>query len=154
MSVNNARGVLEAMFNKQSEFTRTPKYGSSDGPTRATARKVRYLPVKSLLPFVELLFAVYFAFCMWHAVRQGAWMSLPFLLMFLGGFLYVSAKSFLFWLRQWGAFRCRRAPSRLEEVSMDNGGALLLLLAGCVQDNRHRVIISTTTRRWWCFRTV
>src|SRR6201981_3062599 len=34
LCINNTRAVLEALFNKQSEFTRTPKYrveGDSDG---------------------------------------------------------------------------------------------------------------------------
>lgn len=111
MSVNNARGVLEAMFNQQSEFTRTPKYGTATGAApRSGPRTVRYLPVKSLLPFIEFLFAVYFGYCMWSAILKGNWMSVPFLLMFFGGFLYVSAKSFIFWMRQWSSISLPKNP--------------------------------------------
>lgn len=98
MSVNNARGVLEALFNRQSEFTRTPKYGQASGTARK--RAVRYHPIRSLLPAVEMLFAIYFSFCTWHAVESGAWTSVPFLLLFLVGFAYVSAKSIGFWIQQ------------------------------------------------------
>lgn len=99
MSVNNARAVIEAVLRQHSEFTRTPKYGHIGQP----ARTVRYLPLKSLLPAIEVIFAVYFAYCTWNAVIQGAWTSVPFLLLFLVGFCYVSAKSVLFWIAQLGA---------------------------------------------------
>ncbi len=98
MSVNNARGVIEAILRRESEFTRTPKYGH--GGERKRVRTVRYLPIRSLLPFVEILFAVYFSYCTWHAVTSGSWMSVPFLLLFLIGFSYVSAKSIGFWVQQ------------------------------------------------------
>lgn len=108
MSLNNARGVLEALFNRQSEFSRTPKYG--DGLAARGVRRTSYLPVKSLLPLVEVLFALYFAYCTWHSIRLGNWMSVPFLLIFLGGFLYVSSKSLGFWLRHFSAMTLPRSP--------------------------------------------
>ena len=98
MSVNNARGVLEALFKRQSEFTRTPKYG--EGTAVRRTRAVRYPPIRSILPAVEILFALYFSFCTWNAVESGAWTSVPFLLLFLVGFSYVSAKSIGFWIQQ------------------------------------------------------
>lgn len=98
MSVNNARGVLEALFKRQSEFTRTPKYG--EGAAIRRVRAVRYPPIRSILPAVEILFALYFSFCTWNAVESGAWTSVPFLLLFLVGFTYVSAKSIGFWVQQ------------------------------------------------------
>jgi len=100
MSVNNARGVIEALFKRPSEFTRTPKYGQEILFERV--RTVHYLPIRSLLPAVEILFALYFSFCTWNAVKAGAWTTVPFLLLFLGGFTYVSAKSIGFWIRQPG----------------------------------------------------
>ena len=101
MSVNNARGVLEAIFKRQSEFTRTPKYGQ--GPQFERKRTVRYLPIRSLLPAVEILFAMYFSFCIWNALKSGAWTTVPFLLLFLVGFTYVSAQSIGFWIQQLGS---------------------------------------------------
>ena len=98
MSINNARGVIEAILNRHSEFSRTPKYGIGSG--RAPVRRVRYMPLKSLLPALELLFALYFAYCVWHAVSRGHWMSVPFLMIFFGGFSYVASKSIGFWIEQ------------------------------------------------------
>jgi len=100
MSVNNARGVLEALLRRPSEFTRTPKYGQETLIERSC--KVHYLPIRSLLPAVEILFALYFSFCTWNAVKSGAWTTVPFLLLFLVGFTYVSAKSIGFWIKQPG----------------------------------------------------
>lgn len=101
MSLNNAKGVLEALFNHQSEFTRTPKFGQT--ATVARKRTVRYLPIQSLLPALEIVFALYFSYCTWHAVETGAWTSVPFMLLFLVGFTYVSTKSVAFWLQQLGS---------------------------------------------------
>ncbi len=100
MSVNNARAVLEAVFNQQSDFNRTPKYGDARKPT--LTRRKSYLPLASLLPVLELLFAGYFAFCAWHAIMLGQWTSVPFTLMFFVGFSYVASKSVGFWLQRWG----------------------------------------------------
>lgn len=92
MSVNNARGVLEALLNRKSEFQRTPKYGSGEHSSRSGA--TRYFPaLRSFLPIIEVLFAIYFSYCTWHAASSGAWTSVPFLLLFLVGFVYVSTKS-------------------------------------------------------------
>ncbi len=111
MSVNNARGVLEAMFKRQSEFTRTPKYGQGNSPARQ--RTVRYLPIRSLLPFIEILFAIYFSYCTWGAIMSGAWSSVPFLLLFLVGFAYVASQSVGFWIQQLGSLLA--PPARAAE---------------------------------------
>jgi cellulose synthase/poly-beta-1,6-N-acetylglucosamine synthase-like glycosyltransferase len=107
MSVNNARAVLEAMLNHKSAFNRTPKYGETAKPTRT--RRSSYLPLASLLPVIEILFAGYFAFCAWHAIMLRQWTSVPFILLFLVGFTYVSSKSIAFWLQRWGGIE--RSPS-------------------------------------------
>jgi cellulose synthase/poly-beta-1,6-N-acetylglucosamine synthase-like glycosyltransferase len=98
MSVNNAQGVIEAILNRRSEFSRTPKYGIQ--ASRAPMRRVRYMPLKSWLPLVELMFALYFAFCTWNAAKMGHWLSVPFLMIFLAGFAYIALKSVSFWIQQ------------------------------------------------------
>ncbi|HEY5740945.1 MAG TPA: cellulose synthase family protein [Terrimicrobiaceae bacterium] len=107
MSVNNARGVIEAILNRRSEFSRTPKYAIE--AKRAPMHRVRYVPPKSWLPLVEIAFALYFAFCTWNAAQMGHWLSVPFLLIFLGGFAYVAAKSVLFWIQQIAAINSPRS---------------------------------------------
>jgi cellulose synthase/poly-beta-1,6-N-acetylglucosamine synthase-like glycosyltransferase len=95
LSINNARAVLEAVFNHQSEFKRTPKYGIET--KSQTWRSCRYMPLKSLLPVVEIGFAIYFSYFVWYAVTHGQYFTLPFLVMFQCGFLYVALSSLAQW---------------------------------------------------------
>jgi cellulose synthase/poly-beta-1,6-N-acetylglucosamine synthase-like glycosyltransferase len=95
LSLNNARAVLEAVFNHKSDFARTPKYGIE---RKAQAwRKCKYMPLKSLLPIAEMAFAIYFTYFLWFAISHGQYLSVPFLAMFQLGFLYVSLSSFSQW---------------------------------------------------------
>jgi hypothetical protein len=107
LSLNNARAVLEAIFNHTSVFVRTPKYGierSSQG-----WRHCRYSPMRSLLPFLELSFAVYFSYFIYQAAINGQYTSLPFLVLFQLGFCYVAFSS----LGQWIPVRWRDTPRAL-----------------------------------------
>ncbi len=108
MSVNNARAVLEALLNHQSAFNRTPKYGDKSRPART--RRSTYLPLASLLPIIEIAFAVYFAFCSWHAIVLRQWTAVPFILLFFIGFSYVASKSVGFWLQRWATIDRGNAP--------------------------------------------
>src|SRR5438067_5831490 len=95
LSLNNARAVLEALINHKSDFTRTPKYGIE---RRSQAwRSCKYRPLKSALPLAELGFAIYFTYFVIFAVAHRQFLSVPFLLMFQGGFFYVSLSSLLPW---------------------------------------------------------
>jgi hypothetical protein len=95
LSINNARAVLEAVFNHQSEFQRTPKYGIEK--KAQPWRSCRYMPIKSLLPLIEICFATYFTYFVWYAFDHEQYLTLPFLLMFQGGFLYVAISSLAQW---------------------------------------------------------
>jgi len=95
LAINNARAVLEALFNHASEFTRTPKYGimGKSQPRRAT----RYSALKTALPLIELGFAAYFSMILVEAVLRNQWGSVPFLLLFQAGFTYVGLASIAQW---------------------------------------------------------
>ena len=109
LSLNNARAVLEAICNHKSEFTRTPKYGieRKSQPWRAC----KYKPLKSLLPIAEMGFAIYFSYFVWFAFQHRQFLSLPFLLMFQCGFLYVSLSSFVPWWPKLNFGGLRSRPS-------------------------------------------
>lgn len=108
LSLNNARAVLEAVFNHESDFARTPKYGIER--KKQSWRKCKYHPLKSLLPLAEMGFALYFSYFIWFAISHGQYLSLPFLAMFQIGFLYVSVSS----LSQWWPPRFNLAAAPLE----------------------------------------
>ena len=110
LSLNNARAVLEAVFNHKSDFARTPKYGIER--KSQPWRNCRYMPLKSVLPVAEMFFAVYFTYFVWYAIEHRQFLSVPFLLMFQFGFLYVSFCSVIQWLPKFN-WNNNRAPDAL-----------------------------------------
>ncbi len=100
MSINNARAVMEALFNMQSGFVRTPKYGIEKRKAEKSpaARKSRYKAIRSVTPVVEFLFGVFFLFVLLDALLSGNLVSFIFLLPFPIGFFYTSVSSFtIYW---------------------------------------------------------
>ena len=92
MSINNAKAVLEALFNHQTGFVRTPKYGIGQSG-RSDWKKSSYKAMKTLTPFVELLFGFFFLFVICEAAMEGRWSSTILLLPFPVGFFYTSLSS-------------------------------------------------------------
>ncbi len=93
LAISNAKAVAEALLNQQSGFARTPKTGAEGKKTVAV--KKAYRGSKSLLPLVELLFAAYFTGALWFAIDARIYTSVPFIVLFLAGFLYVGSSSLL-----------------------------------------------------------
>jgi hypothetical protein len=93
MSISNAKAVLEALFNHQSAFVRTPKYGIEG--KRQDWKKSSYKAMKTLTPFVELLFGFFFLFVVVEAAMKANWSSAILLLPFPVGFFYTSLASLL-----------------------------------------------------------
>ncbi len=91
LAINQSRAVIEALLDRQSEFTRTPKTGS-EGKNVQTVKKA-YRGKLSWVPMVELAFGLYFTGAVWYAWDEQIWTSLPFLVLFQGGFLYVGVSS-------------------------------------------------------------
>src|SRR5437016_12050169 len=108
LSLNKPRAGLEALFNHKSDFTRTPNYGIER--RSQSWRSCRYRALKSTLPLVEMAFAIYFSYFVWFAITHGQFLSVPFLLMFQGGFFYVSLSSLLPWSPKF-TFGASRSPS-------------------------------------------
>ncbi|MCB1131226.1 MAG: glycosyltransferase family 2 protein [Verrucomicrobiae bacterium] len=102
MSINNAKAVLEALFNHQTAFVRTPKYGI-DGGRRTDWKKSSYKAIKSLTPVIELAFGFFFLLIVTEAARKGNWSSAILLLPFPVGFFYTSLSSLVRMLPTSGA---------------------------------------------------
>jgi cellulose synthase/poly-beta-1,6-N-acetylglucosamine synthase-like glycosyltransferase len=93
LAINNAKAVLEALLNQQSGFARTPKTGAEG--KKVVAVKKTYRGSKTLMPVVELLFAAYFTGALWFAIDARIYTSVPFIILFQAGFLYVGMSSLL-----------------------------------------------------------
>jgi len=92
LSVNNSKAVLEALFNKKTEFERTPKFSIQDRKDRWAGKK--YRGGVSSLVIVELLLGVYFTFNIYFAFINKVYISIPFLMIFQIGYFYVAFFSF------------------------------------------------------------
>jgi cellulose synthase/poly-beta-1,6-N-acetylglucosamine synthase-like glycosyltransferase len=93
LCVNNTRAVLEAMFNKQSEFARTPKYGIERDSDEWVGKK--YHQSVGVQPIVEVALGLYFTATVFYALVNQIYGTLPFLMLFQVGFLYTGLLSIL-----------------------------------------------------------
>ena len=91
LSINNTRAVIEGLFGNDVEFIRTPKHGVTNKKQGWSKKKYKAGPMFHSL--VEFGFGLYFVFTIILGVVTGAWMSIPFLVLFMVGFLYVGSLS-------------------------------------------------------------
>ncbi len=92
ISVINAMAVLEGLFGgRDGEFVRTPKYGSNGkGHADWKRRAGTFRKKVNLLPFIEIAMGLYLFGCIFISVTMGwALGTLPFLFIFMVGYLYV-----------------------------------------------------------------
>lgn len=93
ISLNNTKAVLEAIAGHESPFVRTPKYAIQSSGESWTSKL--YIKKSTLLPALEFLFGAWFTasivFVLLDA-RESLY-SLPFLILFQFGFLYVAILS-------------------------------------------------------------
>jgi hypothetical protein len=93
LSVNNTRAVLEALFHKQSEIARTPKYGIEQDSDEWVGKK--YHQSVGVQPLIELALGLYFSATVFYALVNQIYATLPFLMLFQIGFLYTGLLSIL-----------------------------------------------------------
>jgi cellulose synthase/poly-beta-1,6-N-acetylglucosamine synthase-like glycosyltransferase len=91
LTVNNTRAVLEALFNRQSEFARTPKYRIEGSSDEWIGKKYRQSFV--VQPMIELALGLYFTATVFYALANGIYGTVPFLVLFQIGFLYTGLLS-------------------------------------------------------------
>ncbi|MGE3956800.1 MAG: cellulose synthase family protein [Vicinamibacterales bacterium] len=91
LCINNTKAVLEALFNKQSEFARTPKYRIEDGHDEWVGKK--YRQSVAVQPLIELALGLYFTATVFYALANGIYGTVPFLVLFQIGFLYTGLLS-------------------------------------------------------------
>ena len=103
LSLNNVRAVLEAIFGRQTEFTRTPKYRIEGN--EGEWRNKKYRASRNFSVLGEVILAIYFLFAIGFAIAEGYWIGIPFLLIFFNGFAYTALLSLI---SRWDARPDRR----------------------------------------------
>jgi hypothetical protein len=91
LSLNNAHAVLEGIFGRAGDFSRTPKYRIEGG--RGEWRTKKYRASGNFSLAAEILLALYFLGALLFAARENYWTGIPFLLIFFNGFAYTAALS-------------------------------------------------------------
>ena len=92
LALTNSKAVIEALFGRQSEFVRTPKY-------RVEARetgweKKKYVRRRSgWIPVIELCLAAYFLLTTAYSLTVENYLTTPFLLLFFMGYAYMGTMS-------------------------------------------------------------
>ena len=92
ISLNNARGVIEALVGHQTEFKRTPKFSVTSHWD--TWRDKRYRVRLNLSTLGEVGLGIYLAGVIAFCLINEIYFPLIFLALFCGGFLYVGLMSF------------------------------------------------------------
>ena len=93
LAVNNTKAVFEAIFNRQSEFARTPKYRIEGQGDEWIGKKYRQNFV--VQPIIELALGLYFTATVFYALANGIYGTVPFLVLFQVGFLYTGLLSII-----------------------------------------------------------
>jgi cellulose synthase/poly-beta-1,6-N-acetylglucosamine synthase-like glycosyltransferase len=93
LMVNNTRAVFEALFNQQSEFARTPKYRIEGQADEWIGKKYRQSFI--VQPMIELGLGLYFTATIFYALANGIYGTIPFLVLFQVGFLYMGLLSII-----------------------------------------------------------
>jgi len=91
LSINNSRAVFEALFNRPSEFMRTPKYRIEGAADEWVGKK--YRQSVAVQPLIELALGLYFTWTVFYALANQIYGTVPFLVLFQIGFLYTGILS-------------------------------------------------------------
>jgi cellulose synthase/poly-beta-1,6-N-acetylglucosamine synthase-like glycosyltransferase len=91
LSVRNAQAVLEAIAGKKSEFARTPKF-KIEGKFGTFAAK-KYRNKSGWMPYFEIALGLYFSLAILYAITNENYATVPFLLLFVWGYLYTGFMS-------------------------------------------------------------
>jgi cellulose synthase/poly-beta-1,6-N-acetylglucosamine synthase-like glycosyltransferase len=110
LTITNTKAVLEALFGIKTAFKRTPKYRIEKRGQIPQASK--YRKRLGIVPWIELLIGSYFALTIWYAIVNENYFTVPFLLLFVLGYLYTGLMSLLE-----GRFERFRMGANAEEAS-------------------------------------
>jgi len=114
LSLNNSRAVLEAVFNIQSDFKRTPKFAITH-QTKTWQNSSYALPREPVV-WVELILGLYAWGLLVWVLLQGIWWLIPWLVMYAGGFSYIAGLAFV---QAWQTRSARLRATGMQVLSTD-----------------------------------
>jgi hypothetical protein len=102
LSVSNSKAVIEALLGIKTSFKRTPKYHIENKSDRWASKK--YLGRTGVMPIIEIILGLYFLLVVYYAISNQNYPTIPFLMLFVVGFIYMGLMSVLHvklhrWLR-------------------------------------------------------
>ena len=92
IGVRNSIAVIEALLGIQSEFVRTPKY-RIEGHAHENWIAKAYKKRSGWMPWLEVALGFYFALAVAYSLQNENYATVPFLLLFVGGYAYTGAMS-------------------------------------------------------------
>jgi cellulose synthase/poly-beta-1,6-N-acetylglucosamine synthase-like glycosyltransferase len=110
LTITNSKAVIEALLGIKSSFKRTPKYRVEKRGQVVQAAK--YRKRLGIVPWIELVVGSYFVLTIWYAIVNENFFTVPFLLLFVFGYLYTGLASLLE-----GRFDRFRVKANTDEVS-------------------------------------
>lgn len=93
LSVSNCKAVMEAILGIQSSFARTPKYKIETKKDHWAQKQYRRRT--GVMPVLEVVLGVYFGLVVFYAFWNENYPTIPFLMLFVVGFLYMGLMSIL-----------------------------------------------------------
>ncbi len=92
LTVSNSKGVVEALLGIQSSFARTAKYAI--GTQKVKVAPTEYRRRSGWLPYIELAIGAYFVYMVEFAIETLNYFAVPFLLLFVCGYLWAAFSTF------------------------------------------------------------
>jgi hypothetical protein len=91
LSVTNSKAVIEAILGIETSFKRTPKYRIESKKDSWSTKD--YLRRSGIMPVLEISLGLYFTFIATYAFWNENYPSIPFLMLFIVGFMYMGLMS-------------------------------------------------------------
>ena len=122
LTITNTRAVMEGLLGLASPFQRTAKYTTDR--RRARLARWKYRRSSGWLPLANFAVGTYFAWCVAVCLAIGNWATLPFLVLFVGGFYFTA------WVLVYQSFELKLNGVRAEGLRLDESSRRSSLAGG------------------------
>lgn len=95
LTLSNCKAVLEALFGVQTAFARTPKYAIGTSKEKSKVANTGYKSRSGILPYLEIAAGLVFVGMIAFAIDTQNYLSIPFLLIFVGGYFWAGIATLL-----------------------------------------------------------